>query len=110
MRKIDFDAVFKSLKELTKSEDYSDSSFGKKELEFPPIKDIDFSEAKGDELILILPFANRVDLSGSKLKKLRIVGKVNILDLTGAKIDIFDKSQLKAVIVDRFKARIKEEI
>ena len=111
MRKIEFEDVFKALKDLKKGEDYSSSVFDKKSLEFPTtMKEIDFSEAKGNELILEFPFINRIDLSNSKIKILKIIGKVNILDLSGAKIDLFEKGQLEAVIIDRFKSKIGEEI
>jgi exonuclease III len=74
---------------------------------------LDYSENKGEEgsrLEITVKFANFIDLSEVEIEHVIIQGRVNIADLSGAKIKKLDRRELQAVKIDFSESEIEEDV
>ncbi|MBZ9572222.1 hypothetical protein KJA15_02755 [Patescibacteria group bacterium] len=107
-----FETYVRQVKTLP-SEDHSESEIsGSVTHKHKAVNRLDYSGSeggKGSKLTVEVQFANLIDLSNVEIEEVKIIGKANIVDLSGSEIQRLDTSQLEAVHVDKSDSEIDEE-
>ncbi len=69
---------------------------------------IDLSGAKGKKLMVKTKFTNYLDLSGGEFDEVILIGVFNIVDASGARINLLNRKEAEVWDFDDSEAKIKK--